>query len=62
VTKGLHRADLAVSSNCDLARWEQSLVNFALGALEEFVNLGRVEADFARVLCDLMGCGHLIIS
>jgi hypothetical protein len=60
--KGFHRTDFSVARDGDLARWEQSLGDFALRALEQCVDLARIETDLARMLCNLMGCRHCLSS
>jgi hypothetical protein len=59
MAKGPHCAYFAVTRDCDLARWQQTLIDFALHALKEFIDFGGIETNFPRVLCNLMGCGHL---
>ena len=60
MAKGLHCPDFAVTRDCDLAGRQQTLVDFALRAFKEFVNFGGIEANFPRVLCNPMGCGHFV--
>ncbi len=62
VPKGAHRADLAVARDCDLARRQQALVDFARSALEQRVDLLRIEAGFAGTFGKKLVCGHRKVS
>ncbi len=54
VAEGLHRADLAVARDRDLARRQQALGDLALGALEQLLDLRRVESNILWAFGNLM--------
>jgi hypothetical protein len=54
MAKGFHRTDSSIARDGDLARGQQSFGDLALRALEQFIDLGWIEANFARMLGNLM--------
>jgi hypothetical protein len=62
MAKSLRRANFSMARDGDLARWQQSLGDLALCAFEQFVDLGGIKPNFARMLCNLMSCRHGLIS